>query len=701
MKNRILSVLFLGLFGFVSTVIFLPNASNAQGIEQLLLEKIPVPTKRPSVDAIRTGSVPSRSKQTSIVVGKPATKVSPIAGSLESGLKALSKKDGQRALQIRAGLKPGSLDRKILAWAIALSGNPTVTSGEIASIARDLPHWPGRKALARNSERALVRENLSARSIVRAFGNNAPQSVEGAISLASAHLALGNRKSANRIIAPFWRNEKLNNKLEKQILSKLGGVLTQEDHRYRMHSLLYNDRARGALRIAGLAKQSSLAKARAAVVRKSSKASSLLKSVAPSSKKDTGYLFARIEHARRTKDFKTAANLLVKAPRNPALLVNPDEWWVERRIVSRQMLEAGNPRLAYKLVSEHSAQSASKIIDAEFHAGWYSLRFLNDRKTAQRHFTRILQHATRPISIARGHYWLGRSLTGGKAQQHFQLAAKHAGTYYGQLAAAKLGQRSIVIRPASPTPADRRRYKTRELVRAIQRLEAVGFGGRASILYQHLARTMENPGEIAILAAAAERKGDYSLSLQVGKLAHARGLAVDNLAWPIGAIPGSAKIGNSGRALAYAIARQESAFNKRAISPANARGLLQLLPGTAKAVAKKKRLKYSHGRLTSDAGYNATLGAAYLDEQLDNFGNSYILTFAGYNAGPSRVREWLERFGDPRGKSLDHVIDWVERIPFTETRSYVQRVMENYQVYKKRLNGNQLAIVTDLRKGRR
>ena len=153
--------------------------------------------------------------------------------------------------------------------------------------------------------------------------------------------------------------------------------------------------------------------------------------------------------------------------------------------------------------------------------------------------------------------------------------------------------------------------------------------------------------------------------------------------------------------IAGLIARQESAFNVSAVSPANAKGLLQLLPGTAKMMAKKTGVKYQPAKLTTDAAYNATLGAAYLSEQLDNFDNSYILTFAGYNAGPGRVRQWIDTYGDPRGKKIEDVVDWIERIPFTETRNYVQRVMENYQVYKVRLSNSRLDIEGDLRQGRR
>jgi len=674
--------------------------THSAGIDLLLVENLPVPTPRPDFRKTQSINKPVQQTYAAPISSGKAVSISPIKGTLENGLRALSKKDTSTALRIRAGMKAGSLDRKILAWSIAIHGGDGVTSTEISNIAQDLPTWPGQTVMRKNAEKALTEENLSSRSILTAFGNRKPASVDGAMLLASANLKLGNVNAANKTIAPFWREEKLSRSQEAKILSDLGGALTQQDHRHRMHSMLYRDRLHAGERIAGKAKQFSLAKARAAVTRKASNAGKLLEAVAPSSKQDTGYLFARIEHARRQGKYEKAAKLLLPSPRQQSKLIDPDEWWVERRIVSREMLERGHPKTAYKLASQHSANSAADIADAEFHAGWYALQNLKDKTTAQRHFQRLLDVTSRPISQARGHYWMARASSGEAATQHYRAAAKHSGTYYGQLAASKLGVKKIVISRAKPTEANRSSYSKREQVRAIKRLEAIGYPKRAEAFYRNLAKTLNSPGELALLSLDAERKGNFPLALHVGKTGYQRGFDVGTLSWPLGAIPGSAKIGNTGRALAYAIARQESTFNKAAVSPANARGLLQLLPGTAKAVARRKGLKYSFKRLTRDAGYNATLGAAYLSEQLDKFGGSYILTFAAYNAGPRRVEEWISRFGDPRGKSLNEVIDWVERIPFTETRSYVQRVMENYQVYKARIGGSRLSIETDITRGR-
>ncbi len=630
-----------------------------------------------------------------------AIKAASKSGTLRQGLDAISKKKISQALSIRNGMRAGSLDRKILAWAIALSGQPGVSSSLIAKVAGDLSSWPGQTAMLRNSELALARENLSSNAVIRAFDGQLPESLTGAILLAKAYLAKGDKKSAHKVIAPFWHRTKMSKKTEENLLKKVGAALSTNDHRIRMHYMFYRGRTTDANRMASRAKQVSLAKARTAVSKRAKDANKKLSAVAASSRKDLGYLFSRIQYLRRAKEYKKAAKLLISAPRNGDKLIHPDEWWVERRIVSRAMLDLGQPKIAYKIAAEHSAKSRTKRAEAEFHAGWYALRFLKNKKLARKHFGEILKISKTPISQARANYWLGRSTSGGTARKYYQSAAKHQGTYYGQLAAVKLGKRKISTRGGKPSGKDRANFKSRELVRAIKALEANKYGWRASILYRHLAKTLSSAGEISLLSARAEKIGNRKLALQIGKIAYSRGLPVLTSSWPIGAIPKAAKIGNTGRALAYSIARQESAFDHKAVSSANARGLLQLLPGTAKLMAKKTGVKYSYKKLTRDPAYNATLGAAYLSEQLTNFNGSYILTFSGYNAGPGRAKEWITRYGDPRGKSLNEVVDWVERIPFTETRNYVQRVMENMQIYKARIANSQLEIDKDLVQGRR
>jgi soluble lytic murein transglycosylase len=667
-------------------------------------QNIPLPSPRPATGlgaetAVQPDSASAQPVSMETTGSVPV--VAPVSGSLKQGLEAISGGSTSRALAIRAGMRDGSLEQKILSWSIALSGKSGVPSSEIARTAIDLPDWPGQETMRRNSEAALASENLTPQGVIQAFGKTRPESVTGAVLLARAYLESGNKKLANAAIAPIWRTQRLSASDEEMVMKKVGLVLTRDDHRVRMQMQFYKERAGDGMRMASLAGQTSLAKAWVAVIKNAGEARKLINAVDPSLRKDAGYLYLRIKQARREDKYKEAAKLLLSAPRDAASLVDPDEWWVERRIISREMVDLGDPATAYKLAAAHSAESPPDQAEAEFHAGWYALRFLNDKNRAAKHFQNILSASASPISQARGHYWLARAKGGPAAMQSYKAAAQHAGTFYGQLAAQRLGVNKLHISNPKPSAADRTRFASRDLVRAIAALEDAGYQSRADMIYRHLSESLDSPGELALLAARAEKRGNRPLALQIGKTAHQRGLEVDSVSWPIGAIPESAKIGDTGRALAYAIARQESAFNVGAVSPANAQGLLQLLPGTAKMMAKKTGQPFKPKALTTDAAYNATLGAAYLSEQLDNFGNSYILTFAGYNAGPGRVREWIGQYGDPTGKDIDTVIDWVERIPFTETRNYVMRVMENYQIYKARLSSSGLDIENDLRFGRR
>ncbi|MGF6253215.1 soluble lytic murein transglycosylase [Ensifer sp. LBL] len=660
------------------------------------LDRVPVPTRKP---VISDKAVPIATNETTNAI---ATVAGPLSSDLKAGLDALSNKQPTAAIAVRDAMAEGTLDRHILTWAIAVSGQRGVPSFEIADAQRELQGWPGLKSLRANSERALYRENPPAADVLAAFGNTQPETTEGSLILARALVATGKADTAAKNLRAIWQRDTLDKDIETKILDEFSSLLTADNHQRRMVMLLYRNRVEQAERFGDLGKAQSLYRAWAAVSRGSDKATALIAAVDPAWRKDPAYLFIQVEYLRKQKKYEEAAKLLARMPKDKGALVNPGEWWVEQRVVSRGLLDNGDFRGAYRIAASHLATEATDIIDAEFHAGWYALRGMEDPATAARHFRRILDVSSRPLSASRAWYWLGRSAEAGgpgDANEYFTNAARYPGTFYGQLAAARLGRKTLNVAYPAPTADDRSRFENREAVRAITRLEGTGHTWRADSIYRALADELTSPGELALLSARAEKTGNHQLSLQVGKIAFGRGIDVAALAFPVGVIPSSANIDGSGKALAYAIARQESAFNPGAISTANARGLLQLMPGTAKGVASRYGLAYSQDRLTSDAGYNATLGAHYLGEQISSFGGSYILTFIAYNAGPRRVPEWLDRYGDPRGKPIDEVVDWIERIPFQETRNYVQRVMENYQVYKSRL-GQKADIVEDLRMGR-
>jgi soluble lytic murein transglycosylase len=621
---------------------------------------------------------------------------------LKAGLDALSSRDATRAMTIRNALPVTSLDRHILTWAIAISGQKDVPSGEIIAAQSVLKGWPGITTLRANSERAMLRENPETSEVIAYFATTAPETPEGTLALANAFNGSGHADQAQTLIRRLWTSETMNTALEDRVMGQFSALLSVADHKARMDYLMYRDRVDQAKRFGDLGKVQPLYTAWAAVLQRSKTATVALNAVPTALRQDPAYLFARIENLRLQQKYKEAAALFEQAPKDATKLGDPGEWWNERRIVARGVADLGDFKQAYRIVANHNATSPVDIADAEFHAGWYALRALQDPASAAKHFNALLQASNRPLSASRAYYWLGRAAEAGgpgDARDYFTKAAANPGTFYGQLAAARIGKTTINVTYPSPTDSDRQTFADREAVRAIERLEAAGYSWRADSLYRALAEQMDSPGELAILATRAEANNNHQVSLQIGKTAFSRGIDAAALAYPIGVIPGSANISGSGKALAYAIARQESAFNPAAVSPANARGLLQLLPGTAKGVASRHGMDFTQAKLTTDAGYNATLGAHYLGEQIDSFGGSYILTFIAYNAGPKRVPEWIARYGDPRGKPIDDVVDWIERIPFPETRNYVQRVMENYQVYKTRL-GQKADIISDLRNGR-
>jgi soluble lytic murein transglycosylase len=473
-----------------------------------------------------------------------------------------------------------------------------------------------------------------------------------------------------------------------------------------MDALLYAERSAQALKLAKSlgSDQLALATAVVAVIKKSAKAGALLDGLPASAKRDPLATFARVQNLRRADKNEAAAKLLLAAPRDARALVNPDAWWVERRLVSRALIDAGDAGTAYKVAAGHTAESSQMQAEAEFHAGWYALEFLHDPQTARQHFQRIQSISTMPLSQSRAEYWLGRTEVRannpGDATEHFRRAAAYPTTFYGQLALARLGASRLAISaPPAPDAAARQRFNRLELVQVINRLDDIDRGDRNELFYRYLAERLTNPVDVALLTDLAERKASHQVALQVGKIAAQRGLPVEALAFPTTAIPAGAKTSSVETPLVYAIARQESAFNPGAVSSAGARGLLQLMPATAKHVAGAVGLPFNKNRLTSDPAYNATLGAAHLGELVQEFGGSYVMTAASYNAGRSRVYQWMKAYGDPRDPNVD-VVNWIELIPFTETRNYVQRVMENVQVYRARLGSPALRIEADLKRGK-
>ena len=594
--------------------------------------------------------------------------------------------------------------RKLAEWIILRSDENGASTERYRAFLAANPSWPSQTFLRRRVEASLWDDHRDDATVLAWFENERPLSAKGRFVLARTMLARGDRANAEHLIREAWRTDSMSEAVEEKALEIFGPLLAPGDQKARMDYLLYGREQDAALRAAkrlGSA-EVALARARIAADHKSSSLRALLEKVPRELHGDPGYVFAHVQLLRREEKFADAARLMLSAPRDSNRLYNVDEWWIERRLLARKMIDVGEYRTAY-LIARDAALPTRDIYktEQEFTAGWIALRFLKDPGTAARHFARIGVGSVNPTALARAGYWQGRAAEAvghtQEARQAYAAAAEHSTSYYGQLARAKLGLPQIELRGV---PGSRSRGVERlEIVRAVQLLYALG---ENEIAIPILADMGENgdPDAVLGLGELAARYGDARGMLLAGKAALNRGLPFDFYAYPVSGIPPFKSIGpDVERSIVYAIARQESAFNPSVVSPAHAYGLMQVTPDAGKYVCKKYGASFDLQRLKTEPAYNAALGAAELGGLIEDYRGSYILTFAAYNAGRGSVRKWIDRYGDPRDPKVD-AVDWVELIPFSETRNYVQRIMENLQVYRARFGGgSKLQIEADLHRG--
>jgi soluble lytic murein transglycosylase len=540
------------------------------------------------------------------------------------------------------------------------------------------PNWPAGDWLRRRGEQALIAERHTDKSVLAWFAGSKPLTAYGKYALARAIAREGDFESAAALARDAWRNEDLGQGFDTTFNKELGELLTPADHKFRADRLLYAGKNSLALRSAELAGKDVVLLARARI----SGADKLATALPPSVQNDPGLLYGRVHKLRTSNKFAEAGALLRKAPQDSELAVDGDSWWEERRIVARKLLDQGDPQTAYMLCAQHAAAKTSNKVDAEFNAGWIALRFLNDPIKAERHFKQLANVAETPLQKSRALYWLGRTAEAendSRARNFYVQAATHSTTFYGQLANARLGAED---RPLRPPPLAASGDKRDEAVRVAELLFAMGQKDIAAPLALDSAKYLQDEAQVAALGEVVARQGDAKLSLVFGKAASYRGIALDDVAFPAYGVPDfNALPGSASRSIVFAVARQESAFDPKAVSSAGAMGLMQMIASTARHTASMRGVSFDMSRMLNDPPFNAQLGAAHLGILLGEYRGAYLLTFAAYNAGGGRVKQWIDAYGDPRKANVDP-IDWVERIPITETRNYVQRVMENFVVYR-------------------
>lgn len=369
----------------------------------------------------------------------------------------------------------------------------------------------------------------------------------------------------------------------------------------------------------------------------------------------------------------------------------PSAWSLRRRRVSAAIMDR-KYELAYRTAADSDLRPGPDLAEAEFYAGWLALRKLGRPEAADRHFARIAAVSSSPISLARAAYWRGRVAErlqqDDAARGFFAAAARYPTTFYGQLAAEKVGRERVDLdSDPLPTALDREALDGRELVQALDLLLATGQTQWVGRFAAASAASLEAPGEYVLLIERLRVAGRQFDSMTVARTAAQHGVVLPERGFPTRALAGSAGLSP---AFLHAIVRQESGFDPQARSPAGARGLMQLMPSTAAQVARSEGLAYGAAKLET-ASYNVRVGSAYLSSLLERFDGSYVLAAAAYNAGPGHMSEWVSACGDPRGGRTDPV-DFIECIPFSETRNYVMRVMEGMQVYRAKLSGERAVL---------
>lgn len=587
--------------------------------------------------------------------------------------------------------------KAILNWLRFQKEGTGSTVAEVVAFQEQYPHWPRQDRLSRRAEEAISDYPMRDADVIAWFATRDPLTGEGKIRLGEALLNSGQQVEGATWIQRAWVEHQFSRSREAEILKKYRLHLPPQAHEDRLNRLIWEQRFSDGRRMLQLvnAEVRALADARLKLASRSRGAESAVMRVPTSLRADAGLLFDHARYLRRRGQEQTAIPLLLTPPTATHSITRPDRAWTERKILARKALTEGHYQEAYGLATGHGHDRGVAFAEGEFLAGWIALQYLNDADRAFVHFQTLAAGVKTPISKSRGSYWMGRAAEArgrtDEALGYYRQASSHPTTFYGQLATSRLssGGSALLQLPSAPSPtaAHSGALAANDMVRAFELMNEAGEDSLARSFVIELANTLQDPTALAALADLMVERDLPNLSVRVAKIAAGRGISLPERSYPTAVLPAFTQVGKPVEpALVYGLSRQESEFNPRAISHAGARGLMQLMPRTARAVARQIGVPYQRARLTDDPSYNATLGSAHLSDLLDDFAGSYIMTIAAYNAGAHRVSQWVERYGDPRDPAVDP-IDWMENIPFTETRNYVQRVIENVQVYRARLQG--------------
>ncbi|HTS39643.1 MAG TPA: lytic transglycosylase domain-containing protein [Xanthobacteraceae bacterium] len=709
-----------GLFGFCATIAAEPAPNPGRAAVETtskVAKDPPLPRPRPNNSNAPSAAPKDKPTPAATVTPPPAPEPLP-AGATLTELPPLTDLNAVRqaidlirhgkhkdALELARGMKD-PVATKVIEWLYLRADDNNASFDRYSAFIANNPDWPSIWFFHRRAEAMLWQERREASTVRAFFRGSKPLTAKGKFALARALASQGERQEAEELVRDAWRNDPFTPDVEAAAYDLFEKYLTREDHKIRMDRRLTVEDIDAGMRAAGRLNgvDLAIARARVAVIRKENNAATLLDGVPTSARNDPGYIFSRVQLLRRQKKIAEAGALILTA--HDPNINNADEWWMERRLLARDLLDIGDFKTAYSVCRDAIPPNRGNYrVEQPFMAGWIALRFLHDPKLALEHFNKVALDTDNPVAKARAAYWRGRAAEAlghqAEARSHYEEASQFPTAYYGQIASTKINRSEMVLQPAPALASEERsKFLKNEVVRADELLYHVGERDLAAIMAADAGEYSDDVRKMAMIGELAAHYQDGRSMLLVGRAAHARGLPFDVYAFPTVGMPRYEPLGPPlDIAVLYSIARQESGFNPKTVSTANALGLMQVTPAAGKDVTARYKVPFDQNRLLKDTVYNTQVGAAELADDLKDYRGSYILAFVAYNAGRGRAKEWIAKYGDPRDPKVDP-IDWVERIPLSETRNYVQRILENLQIYRMRFGGGtRMMIEADLRRG--
>lgn len=642
-------------------------------------------------------------------VSTPPTGRAPnLSGAEKAALRSAlaAARAGDRARFATAFGQLEDIDAKRLAtWALVDAHGEDLPFFELDQARRDLAGWPREARRQTLTEQKLATSGLEPQAIIDWFGGDGrPTTGDGAMAMAMALQTQGQDALAKAVVRYAWDNLVFEADTQQQMLARFSDALTSEDHVKRAELLLYGPQGPAARALLPLlpADQRALAEARIALRSNAKNANDLVNRVPAPLQDNGGLVFEKALRATRGDQDAVAMRLAGDLPRAPGFEDGDQRLYTERRNIFVSALRAQDYDAAYKAMNNGGFASGVRRAESEFFAGWIALTRLHQPQVALTHFQSIKQAGATPLTQARALYWSGRAAeaAGDEAGAHayYLDGSQYIGAFYGQLAAEKAGVSTLTLPPEpQPTEADRARFESRPQVRAAHILADIGESDLFKTFVGVIDDNLPTAEEYALLMDMTRDAGEPFLAMMAGRAAAGRGFLLPERMYPVRAAPDVPNAPE--QAFVLAITRQESSFDPKIRSAADARGMMMLLPSTARIVARDLGVPYNAGQLY-DADYNMKLGTFHLGQLINQQSGSYLLTAVGYNAGPSRPAQWVAFCPDPRASANDP-LDFIECVPFTETRDYMMRVMENLEIYRARLNGGTapLTPMADLKRG--